>query len=76
MSSKLEQWFNNDFQTSPEIAYWLSRYILCRGTGQFNEIGPLSPYMKILAASQDKIDWRNFMEAAYLTTSTESKNTI
>lgn len=48
--------------TNPEIAYWVPKYILCRGSIPFSDLGPMSPAMKRLALSQDMIGWREFME--------------
>ena len=48
--------------TYSEIAYWVPKYILCRGTRKFGELGAMSPRMRQLAASLDRIGWRNFME--------------
>ena len=58
----LEKWMLTRGNTYAEIAYWVPKYILCRGTRRFQDLGVMSPEMRSLAISQDKIGWRNFME--------------
>ena len=41
----LECWMEQDNPTDPELAYWLAKYILMRGTEIFAELGPMSPSM-------------------------------
>ena len=62
MADDLERWLTKDHKTYSEIAYWVPKYILYRGTKKFADLGAMSPGMKTLAESQDKIGWRNFME--------------
>ena len=62
MVSDLEQWMLKNDTTNREIAYWVPKYILFRGTRKFVDLGMMSPHMKELAKSQDIIGWRNFME--------------
>ena len=59
---QLETWLNKDEKTKPELAFWIPKYILMRGTKNFPDMGLMSPQMRRLARSQDKIGWRNFME--------------
>ena len=61
-TEKLERWLHYHHCTNPELAYWLPKYILSRGLVLFVDLGHMSPSMKRIAASQDKIGWRNFME--------------
>ena len=61
-TKELEQWMNTNNNTNAEIAYWLPKYILYRGTKKFADLGPMSRSMRALATSQDEIGWRNFME--------------
>ena len=61
-TEKLEQWLHSRHCTNPELGYWIPKYILGRGLIPFAELGRMSPAMARLAASQDKIGWRNFME--------------
>jgi hypothetical protein len=51
-----------DNQTDPEILYWIPKYILMRGDRPLLVMGFMSPQFKALAASQDLIGWRDFME--------------
>jgi hypothetical protein len=59
---KLEKWPERDGSTYQELAYWISKYILMRGDKPFADMGAMSPRMKALAQSQDKIGYHNFME--------------
>jgi hypothetical protein len=52
----------DDSTTNPELLYLLPKYIRSRGSLSFTELGPMSSQMALLAASQDLIGWRNFME--------------
>jgi hypothetical protein len=61
-ADELEKWLEKDGSTDQELAYWIPKYILMRGDKPFAEMGSLSPRMKALAQSQDKIGYRNFME--------------
>lgn len=62
MTEDMGKWMGSRDNTYSEIAYWVPKYILCRGTRKFSELGAMSPRMRQLAASQDRIGWRNFME--------------
>ncbi len=62
MTDDLEAWMAKGGKTNPEIVYWVPKYILFRGTKRFEDMGHMSPMMRELARSQDKIGWRNFME--------------
>jgi hypothetical protein len=59
---KLCRWMEADKKTDPELAYWIPKYILMRGDKTFLALGYMSPKLKALAESQDKIRWRNFTE--------------
>jgi hypothetical protein len=48
------------------LVYWLPKYILMRGNKPFADMGAMSPRMKALAQSQDKIGYCNFMEGYIL----------
>ena len=61
-TDKLETWLNRDEKTEPELVFWIPKYILMRGTRSLLDMGLMSPQMRRLARSQDKIGWRNFME--------------
>ena len=62
MVDDFETWMNKNDATNREIAYWVPKYILFRGTKKFEDLGPMSAHMKEIARSQDIIGWRNFME--------------
>ena len=57
----LDRWLNEDHRTEPELAYWIPKYLLMRGR-DFARLGPMSPSLQRLAASQDLIGWREFLE--------------
>jgi hypothetical protein len=61
-ADKLGQWLEKEGCTDQELAYWIPKYILMRGDKPFADMGAMSPLMKALAQSQDKIGYRNFME--------------
>jgi hypothetical protein len=58
----LSKWLNQEHLTDLDLAYWIPKYILMWGDKPFASLGAMSPRMKALANSQDKIGWRNFME--------------
>ena len=58
----LENWLYQDGRTDGELAYWLIKYILFRGTQPMASLGPMSSTMHRAALSQDAIGWREFME--------------
>ena len=60
-------WLNQEHLTDLELAYWIPKYILMRGDKPFASLGTMSPRMRALAVSQDKIGWRNFMEGCIST---------
>ena len=51
-----------DGRTDRELANWLIKYILFRGTRPMASLGPMSNTMHRAAISQDAIRWREFME--------------
>ncbi len=61
-ADELEKWLEKDGSTDQELAYWIPKYILMRGDNPFEDMGAMTPRMKALAQSQDKIGYRNFME--------------
>ena len=61
-ADELEKWLEKDGSTDQELAYWLPKYILMRGDKPTADMGAMSPRMKALAQSQDKIGCHNFME--------------
>ena len=60
--AQLEKWMRKDGNTNEELSYWVTKYLLMRGTKPFAELGRMSPAMTRLATSQDEIGWRNFTE--------------
>ena len=62
MTEKLSVWLYKSDKTDPELAYWIPKYIMGRGTIKFQDLGPMSPSVQRLAEEQDLIGWRNFME--------------
>jgi len=59
----LENWLYQDCRTNRELAYWLIKYILLRGTRPMASLRPMSDSMHRAAISQeDAIGWREFME--------------
>ena len=49
-------------QTDPEIAYWVPKFLLLRGSTRFGSLGAMSTAMQRLANSQDEIGWREMLE--------------
>ena len=54
-------WLDNNY-TRRELAYWIPKYILLRGTKKLSDFPYLSPAMKKVACSQDLIPWKCFLE--------------
>jgi len=59
---KLQEWLLKDNNTDEELAYWIPKYLLMRGTRPWAEMGDMSVKMRELATSQDKVGWRRFTE--------------
>ena len=59
---QLSKWLEGSGKTNLELQYWIPKYMKYRGTRRFQDMGQMSPNMRALAVSQDKIGWRNFME--------------
>jgi hypothetical protein len=59
---KLCRWIETEEKMDPVLAYWIPKYILMRGDKPFLALGYMSPKLKALAESQDKMGWRNFTE--------------
>ena len=58
----LKCWLNRHGDTEPQLAYWIPKSLLGRGTVRFQDLGHMSPEIKELAKSQDLIGWKNLME--------------
>ena len=61
-ADELESWMNKGEKTHYEIAYWVPRWIKCRGVRKLQEMGAMTGEMTMLAKSQDLIGFRHFME--------------
>ncbi len=59
---ELTAWLAQDNKTNPEILYWIPKYILMQGDKPLSKMEFMSPQFKALAAKQDLIGWRDFME--------------
>ena len=77
-TAELEKWMESNNNTHHELCYWIPKYIMCRGQVNFVDLGPMSPMIYAIAASQDAIGWRNFMEGRISTkiTALQSKHLI
>ena len=58
----LRQWMLQDGRTEPDLAFYIPKYIMFRGTRRFSTLGPMSVATHAAAMSQDLIGWREFME--------------
>jgi hypothetical protein len=63
----LSTWLSQEHLTDIELAYWIPKYILMWGDNPFVSHGAMSPRMKALASSQDKIGRQMFMEGCIFT---------
>ena len=61
MADKLGEWLSNNY-AHPGLAYWIPRYTKLRSTQCLDTFHQLSPEMTWVAASQDLIPWKDFME--------------
>ncbi len=59
---KLSKWLDTNGRTDPELAYWIPKYFLMQGDKPFLTMEYMSPKLKALAESQDRINWKNFTE--------------
>jgi hypothetical protein len=63
----LTKWLEKDRIMAPKLVYWIPKYILMRNDKPFLQLDYMSPQLRPLAESQDKIGWRNFTEGYILT---------
>jgi len=56
-----DAWLERSY-TDPDIRYWITRYILLRGTRKLSSFSQLPPSLTAFAKAQDAIGWRHFME--------------
>jgi hypothetical protein len=52
---------------APKLVCWIPKYILMRNDKPFLQLSYMSPQLRHLAESQDKIGWRNFTEGSIST---------
>lgn len=52
---QLSKWLEGGGKTDLELQYWIPNYIKYRGTRRFQDMGQMSPNMRALAVSRDKI---------------------
>ena len=60
--NQLQRWMETGNRTDPEIAYWVPKFLLLRGSTRFGSLGAMSTAMQRLANSQDEIGWRKMLE--------------
>jgi hypothetical protein len=62
---KLGQWMRQNDRTDPELAYWIEKYLLFRGTRSFTalvaEDGFAPTDIRVAAVGQDLIRWTDFL---------------
>ena len=61
-TDELKDWLPKDCKTERELAYWIPKYVLMRGTKNMAEMGCMSPQMASLDKNKDIIGWKNFTE--------------
>ncbi len=63
--TKLTSWMCQNDRTDPELAYWIEKYLLFRGTRSFaslvTEGGFGSLDIRVAAVGQDMIRWTEFL---------------
>jgi len=63
--AKLSSWMRQNDRTDPELAYWIEKYLLFRGTRSFaslvTEGGFGSLDVRVAAVGQDMIGWTEFL---------------
>jgi hypothetical protein len=57
MTEDLSTPLSQEHLTDLELAYWIPKYIMIGGDKPFASLGAMSPRVKALAISQDKIGW-------------------
>jgi hypothetical protein len=62
----LTKWLKKDGITASGLVYWIPKCILMRNNQPLLQLGYISPQLRCLAKSQDKIGWRNFTEGYIL----------
>ncbi len=63
--AKLSTWMQQNNHTDPELAYWIEKYLLFRGTRSFASLvaeGGFGPFdVRVAAVGQDLIRWTEFL---------------
>jgi hypothetical protein len=63
--AKLGTWMRQNDRTDPELAYWIEKYLLFRGTRSFTALvakdGFASIDIRVAAVGQDLIGWTEFL---------------
>ena len=62
MTDSLSCWLSKGDKTDAELAYYIPKYVLARGTIRFQDLGMMSPEVRLLAEEQDLIGWQNFID--------------
>jgi hypothetical protein len=64
-AAKLSMWMRQNDRTDPELAYWIKKYLLFRGTRSFASLvaegGFGSLDVRVAAVGQDLIGWTEFL---------------
>jgi len=60
--TELGKWMSADNRTQEELAFWIEKWMLLRGSVKFGEMGPMSRKLRELGAELDEIGWRAFTE--------------
>ncbi len=63
----LTKWLEKDRIMALKLVSWIPKYILMRNNKLFSQLRYMSPQLRCLAESQDKIGWRNFTKG-YIST--------
>ena len=57
MTESLSCWLSKGDKTDAKLAYYIPKYVLARGTIRFQDLGMMSPEVRLLAEEQDLIGW-------------------
>jgi hypothetical protein len=63
--AKLGTWMRQNVRTDPELAYWIEKYLLFRGTRSFTSLVAKDTFastnVRVAAVGQDLIGWTEFL---------------
>ena len=63
--AKLGTWMHQNDHTDPELAYWIEKYLLFRGTRSFTSLVAKDEFtsinVRVAAVGQDLIGWTEFL---------------